>query len=85
MERHNAVVQVFVQTNQFNWSEPYKTTSSDNAYGTAFFIDDQGHLVSNFHVINGATSIDVQMPALGKQRLDVTIINIFFFFFIYLI
>lgn len=76
MERDNAVVQVFVQASEFNWTEPYKSMASNDAFGSAFFIDDEGHLVSNFHVINGATGMQIQVPSMGKQRLDVEVVGI---------
>lgn len=38
-----------------------KVTSSDGSVGSGFFIDDQGTIVTNYHVIDGAASIDVVM------------------------
>ena len=76
MERDNAVVQVFVQSSEFNWAEPYKSKASNDAFGSAFFIDEQGHLVSNFHVVTGVTAIQIQVPSMGKQRLNVEVVGV---------
>ena len=46
----DTVVQVFVQVASFNWQEPFKSPKQHRSYGTAFFIDHEGHLISNFHV-----------------------------------
>ena len=71
----DTVVQLFVHTSEFNWKQPYKTPSQDKAWGTGFFIDDKGHLISNYHVVEEAASIKIQIPSLGKKQLDVTIIG----------
>lgn len=76
MSNHNAVVQVFVQSSDFNWAEPYKSITADDVFGSAFFIDEQGHLISNYHVIAGASSIEIQLPNLGKQRLTVEVVGV---------
>ncbi len=72
----NAVVQLFVQVSAFNWLEPYKTPRQYEAYGTGFFIDNQGHIVSNYHVIEEASGIQLQLPAFGKRRFDVEIVGV---------
>ncbi|MFH0898549.1 MAG: trypsin-like peptidase domain-containing protein, partial [bacterium] len=71
----DTVAQVFVETTEFNWREPYKTPEQNMASGSAFFIDEEGHLLSNFHVVNQAASIKIQIPSLGKQRLDISIVG----------
>lgn len=72
----NTVVQIFVQTASFDWLEPYKAPSQSKSYGTGFFIDSQGHLLTNFHVIDHAVSVKIQVPSLGKEQLDVHIVGV---------
>lgn len=73
---HNAVAQIFSQAAPFNWLEPYKTRNQTQVVGSGFFIDDEGHLITNYHVIAEAASIVIQIPGLGKEQLDVTIIGV---------
>jgi serine protease Do len=77
-EVKDTVVQVFVQVAKFNWLQPYATPSQGESAGTAFFIDDQGYLITNAHVISQAQSVAVQIPTFGKERLGVDIIGVCF-------
>ena len=75
---NNTVVQVFVQVAQFNWLEPYATPAQGEASGTGFLIDDQGYLITNAHVISETKGIAIQVPKLGKERLDATLVGVSF-------
>ncbi len=72
----DTVVQLFVYTAKFNWLEPYKSPRQSRAAGSGFFIDDQGRLLTNYHVVHEATSIKVQIPSFGKERFDATIVGV---------
>jgi serine protease Do len=72
----DTVVQIFVHTAQFNWLEPYKSPQQGKAYGTGFFIDDLGYMVTNYHVIDEASTIKIQIPSLGKERFDVQVVGV---------
>ena len=73
----DAIVQVFAQTAEFNWEEPYKTPVQKKAFGSGFFIDEQGYLITNFHVIDQAHGIKIQIPSLGKEQFDAVTIGVF--------
>lgn len=72
----DTVVQIFVNTAVYNWLEPYKSPSQEKAYGTGFFIDERGYLLTNHHVIDEASSIKIQIPSLGKERFDVEVVGV---------
>lgn len=72
----NSVVQVFTQAAEFNWLEPYKSPNHGEMSGSAFFINQEGDLITNAHVINQAKAISIQVPSLGKCRLDVDIVAV---------
>jgi serine protease Do len=72
----DTVVQLFVHTAAFNWLEPYKSPKQGRAYGSGFFISSDGYIVSNYHVIESAAGVRIQIPSLGKEQLDVNIIGV---------
>ncbi len=69
----NAVVQVFSFRLEFNWLEPYKTPGQGIGAGSGFFIDQEGHFITNAHVVNESVAAFIQIPAFGKRRFDVTV------------
>lgn len=71
-----AVVQVWSQIAKFNWLEPFKAPDFLEAAGTAFFISPDGDLLTNFHVIDQAKSIFINIPYLGRRPLSVEIIGV---------
>ena len=72
----DTVVQVFSQIAEINLLLPFKTPNQRTCFGSAFFIDDQGTLITNAHVVNQATAIWVQIPSLGKRIIDVELIGL---------
>ena len=58
----NAVVQVWTQSTEFNWLDPYRSPEQRQGVGSGFFIDDKGHILTNYHVIAGAKSVHVLLP-----------------------
>ncbi|MCC7415223.1 MAG: trypsin-like peptidase domain-containing protein [Epsilonproteobacteria bacterium] len=72
----DTVAQVFSQILEFNFLEPYKTPNQYSATGTAFFISDEGDLITNAHVVNQASTVWIQIPSLGKQIIDVDVLSV---------
>lgn len=72
----NAVVQVWSQKTEFNWVEPYKSPEQYQVCGSAFFINENGDLLTNFHVVNQAKSVFINVPSLGKKLLEVKVIGV---------
>lgn len=75
-ELRDSVVQVICHIAQFNWLEPYKTPEQGQAFGSAFFINESGELITNAHVVNQARSVFIQVPSQGKRRFEVDVICI---------
>lgn len=71
----DTVVQVFSHITEFNWVEPYKSPNQMEVSGTAFFINDQGELITNAHVVDQARVVYIQVPSSGKRRFEVDIIG----------
>ena len=71
----DTVVQVFAQIAEIDLLQPYRAPNQQPVYGSAFFIDKEGHLLTNSHVINQAKSIWITIPSLGKRIIDVELVG----------
>ena len=72
----DAVPQVFAQITEFNWVEPYKTPTQQESMGSAFFINKEGELITNAHVVDQAIAISIQVPSIGKRRFAVEVVGV---------
>lgn len=72
----DTVVQIFTQFQEFNWAEPYRIPRISGCTGSGFFIDEQGFIATNAHVVNEATAISIQIPTFGKMQFDVDLVGI---------
>lgn len=75
-EVKDTVVQVFAMVDAFNWIEPYKTPKQGMGTGSGFFIDSDGYIVTNYHVVSQASSVKIQIPSFGRHQFDVDIIGV---------
>jgi serine protease Do len=73
---HNTVVQIYVHNAELDLLQPYKTPTQGAATGSGFFINAEGYLITNAHVVINAKAVWAQMSGLGKQILDVEVIGI---------
>ena len=72
----DTVIQVMVTNLEHNVLQPYKVPKTGACRGSAFIISPDGEIITNAHVVNGATSIMVQMPSFGKHQFEVDMIGI---------
>ena len=72
----NTVVQVWAQATKFKWLEPYRAPKQQQSTGSAFFIDNTGKLLTNFHVVDGAKSLFIMVPALGQKLVEVKVCGV---------
>src|SRR5579872_2144474 len=72
----DTVVQVYAQTVEFNWLEPYRSPEQGEGTGSGFFINEQGDLITNYHVVAQASSIQIQIPTFGMERFDMEIVGV---------
>ncbi|MFA6527079.1 MAG: trypsin-like peptidase domain-containing protein [Candidatus Babeliales bacterium] len=72
----DTVVQVWSQTTEFNWIEPYKSPAQGEGLGSGFFINPQGDLITNYHVVAQASSVQIQIPSFGMERFDMEIVGV---------
>lgn len=72
----DTVVQIFAQKAELNMLQPYKTPDQHTGSGSGFFINGDGELITNAHVVNQAKAIWIQIPSLGKRILEVELIGV---------
>src|SRR3990167_1008629 len=72
----NTVVQLIVTNQEHNVLQPYKVPKPGQCCGSGFIINDEGEIITNAHVVNGATSIMVQMPSFGKHQFEVDLVGL---------
>jgi serine protease Do len=72
----DTVIQIFSQVCSIDILEPYKTPAQGTSCGSGFFINDQGYLITNAHVVISAKTVWGQVPSLGKRIIDMEIIGI---------
>jgi serine protease Do len=71
----DTVVQVFAHVAEINMLMPFQTPQQYSACGSGFFINADGYLVTNAHVINQARAVWIQIPALGRRIIDVEVVG----------
>jgi serine protease Do len=72
----DTVVQLFAQVSAIDLLEPYKTPQQGTACGSGFFINDEGYVITNAHVVISAKTVWGQVPSLGKRIIDMDVIGI---------
>jgi len=72
---HNSVVQLFAQVAEFNWLEPYKVRREYERRGSGFFINDEGYLITNAHIVNEAKTMWIQIPGFGRKPLFADVVG----------
>lgn len=71
----DTVVQVFAQVANHDLLQPYATPRQGQGAGSGFFINSDGDIITNAHVVDQAISVWIQVPSLGKTLLDVEVIG----------
>jgi len=72
----NTVIKIIADIAAFNWLEPYSPPIVSKGSGSGFFINVDGDIVTNWHVVNQAQLVQVEIPALGAERLNVTVVGV---------
>jgi serine protease Do len=72
----DTVVQIFVQGVRVDMLHPYGTPEQVCCSGSGFFINEQGDIITNAHVVDEAVGIWIQIPSLGKRPVAVDLVSI---------
>lgn len=74
---YDSVVRIEANMIQFDWTVPFIKSQTPTGSGSGFLIDDKGHIVTCFHVINQAVHLFVTLPKSGQKRIPASIVSIF--------
>ena len=66
----NAVVQIINYGSKYNPFEPYKTPEQQVSAGTGFIINQEGYILTNYHVVDEAMVLIVQLPQFGREQFE---------------
>ena len=72
----NSVVQIFVTRGEYNILEPYATPTIREARGSGFLITDEGHILTNAHVVAGLIRCYVRSEQSENQNIRVDLIAV---------
>ncbi|MFA6535319.1 MAG: trypsin-like peptidase domain-containing protein [Candidatus Babeliales bacterium] len=73
----NAVVQIISDSEEYNYYTPYITGKNYKKQGSGFFISNDGYIITNYHVVENAISVEIQLPCTGKIKLKTTIEGVY--------
>ncbi|MEX0940748.1 MAG: trypsin-like peptidase domain-containing protein [Candidatus Babeliales bacterium] len=72
----DTVAQIFSQVAAVDLLQPYRTPHQYQTTGSGFFINKDGEIITNAHVIDQAKSVWIQIPSLGKHQIDVDVVGV---------
>jgi serine protease Do len=74
---YDSVVRIEANIIEYVWTAPFIKSKSPTGSGSGFLIDNLGHIVTCFHVINQAVHLFVTLPKSGQERIPAKIVAIY--------
>lgn len=71
------VVRCKIQKIDLDWKEPFNVKQGYESIGTGFFIDTNGFLLTNYHVVSNSIKVNIQLPKYGNGTYDCDIISVY--------
>lgn len=76
LNARDSVVQIFAQRAEMDILHPWAPPAQMPARGSGFFINENGEIITNAHVVDQALVIWVQIPSLGKRLITVELVGV---------
>jgi len=76
-QARDTVVQIFAQVAEADPLQPYNTPAQGGRCGSGFFIDADGYLLTNWHVVDQALAVWIQVPSLGKRFIEAEVVSVY--------
>jgi S1-C subfamily serine protease len=73
---NNSVVRIIAEDISINWHMPYMSEEPSKGQGSGFFIDLKGHILTCAHVVNGSKNLYIEIPSLGSEKHECTVVGI---------
>lgn len=73
---NKSVVRITASVLNFNWNKPYLSNVS-TAVGTGFFINNNGYILTCYHVVDKSYKLEITIPGIGQNKYDAKIISIY--------
>jgi S1-C subfamily serine protease len=73
---NKTVVRIVAEDISINWNIPYLLNEPSKGQGTGFFINDNGDILTCAHVVSGARNVYIEIPSLGNDKYECTVIAI---------
>lgn len=76
MDYKNKIVQIFANSIEYDWENPYKTYSEYISTGTGFFIKNGGYILTSSHVVMYSIKTMISIPTEGNYKFKAELISI---------
>jgi len=73
----NSIVRISCQSDQYNMNLPFRKNNESDGVGTGFFITNEGHILTCYHVIDNAIKVEINLFLEGKKKFPVKIVSIY--------
>ena len=72
----NSVLRISVSAFKVDLFEPYRAPYEESWNGSGFFINEDGDFLTNYHVVEQAHDIKIQVPSIGNDKFSAKVVGV---------